>query len=133
MKGSKPGMRAKKMRALHALQRAFVKEATKIGRRIIADLGVPKKERLYQPLKSAGGLAGGDKYLVRGLLFVSCPAATTFFAGVFFKLTQDPLVFIDKKHKPVKKRYMYGLNEPNYELVGCAWYGFFLIWQQKKN
>ncbi|KAH3759766.1 Histidine kinase A [Pelomyxa schiedti] len=46
----------------------FVYSASLYGKIIISELGMPEKEKTIKPI-SIGGIAGGEKYIVRGIFF----------------------------------------------------------------
>lgn len=79
---------------LHQLFVDFVSMSCMYGRTIVREKDLPDAEKTVRPLDSVGGVAGGRKYLVDGILFKLCS---------------------DTKVKP--KIFLYGGRAENYE---CA-------------
>ena len=52
-----------------AVTREFTFVAKKYATVLVEENGLPMTQRTFTPLKAAGGIAGGEKYLIHGVLF----------------------------------------------------------------
>lgn len=105
MPESTPEEQDKKNKAMTMVADGFVSIAKACAVLIILERNLPPNLMTMKPCE-IGGVAGGVKYKARGILF---------------KLSNDPRIppFKDQEGN-VKKKYLYGIHEPNYELAAKA-------------
>jgi len=95
-----PDQVLKKYRLLSKLSTDFIEIAKVYGRTVISEYFLGKEYQTVETIK-IGGVAGGTKYIVRGILF---------------KLAVDPAVGSD----PKRKHFVYGGKTRNYEYAAKA-------------
>ena len=87
----------KRYTLLTLLARDFVSTAVRYGKLIISELALDEAAKTVPTAKGIGGLAGGEKYVVNGILF---------------KLATDPALS--------EGNYLYGGSEPDSEVAAKA-------------